>query len=106
MCGIVGLATMDAARGRELPELIPGMLGDVKHRGPDGEGIELLPGVALGHRRLSIIDLGGGHQPLWSHDRRLVVTFNGEIFNYLELRAELEGNGARFLTRSDTEVLK
>ncbi len=105
MCGIVGLATMDAARGRELPELIPGMLGDVKHRGPDGEGIELLPGVALGHRRLSIIDLGGGHQPLWSHDRRLVVTFNGEIFNYLELRAELEGNGARFLTRSDTEVL-
>lgn len=105
MCGIVGLATIDSGWEREFAALIPSMLSDVLHRGPDGAGVEFLAGVALGHRRLSIIDLAGGQQPLWSHDRRFVVTFNGEIFNYLELRAELEQEGARFLTHSDTEVL-
>lgn len=77
----------------------------LRHRGPDGEGIFVGPGLVLGHRRLSIIDLEGGAQPMRSWDGRLVVSFNGEIYNHHALRKELEGEGARFGTRCDTEVL-
>jgi asparagine synthase (glutamine-hydrolysing) len=77
----------------------------VAHRGPDDEGYYLGPGVALGHRRLSIIDLSTGHQPMVSKDGRYVIVYNGEVYNFPSLRRELAGLGQRFFTRSDTEVL-
>lgn len=86
------------------------MTDAMSHRGPDGEGQEQFAldetfNVAIGHRRLSIIDLAAGQQPMFSHDRRYCITFNGEIYNYVELRDQLEAAGARFLTHSDTEVI-
>ena len=83
------------------------MLGTIFHRGPDGEGSYFAPdcSLALGMRRLSIIDLKGGAQPIWNEDETICVVFNGEIYNYLELRTELEDRGHRFQTHSDTEVL-
>lgn len=75
------------------------------HRGPDGSGVWTAPGVGLGHRRLSIIDLAGGAQPMASANGALTTVFNGEIYNFKEVRAELEAKGARFRTASDTEVL-
>ena len=75
------------------------------HRGPDDEGFLLQPGVGLGHRRLSIIDLATGHQPLCNEDEKVWVVFNGEIFNYVELRKDLEKRSHRFRTHSDTETL-
>lgn len=83
------------------------MLGLIAHRGPDGEGTHFEPahGFAMGMRRLSIIDLEGGWQPIWNEDETVGVVFNGEIYNYIELRRELEAKGHRFRTHSDTEVL-
>lgn len=81
------------------------MLGLITHRGPDGEGVHAEPGLAMGMRRLSIIDLEGGTQPIWNEDRTIAVVFNGEIYNYVELRRELESKGHVFTTHSDTEVL-
>ncbi len=81
------------------------MTAVLDHRGPDGHGIHVEPGVALGHTRLSIIDLAGGHQPMSNDDQSVTITFNGEIFNFVELRADLEARGQRFRTRSDTEVI-
>ena len=75
------------------------------HRGPDGEGLHLEPGVGLGHRRLSIIDIATGQQPLYNEDGSVVVVFNGEIYNYQELIPELQALGHVFHTRSDTEVI-
>jgi asparagine synthase (glutamine-hydrolysing) len=77
----------------------------IVHRGPDDEGIFVKAGVGLGMRRLSIIDLAGGHQPVFNEDKTIWVVFNGEIYNFLELRAELEKRGHRFYTHSDTEVI-
>lgn len=74
-------------------------------RGPDGEGFHLAPGIGLGHRRLAIIDVEGGRQPLYSEDRAVVAVVNGEFYNFQDLRTELEGAGHRFATRSDSEVL-
>jgi asparagine synthase (glutamine-hydrolysing) len=81
------------------------MISAVRHRGPDGFGFFEDPGIGLAHARLSIIDLAGGAQPIANEDRRVWVTFNGEIFNYIELRADLEQRGHVFRTRTDTEVL-
>lgn len=81
------------------------MLSALHHRGPDGRGVWEAPGVGLGHARLAIIDLAGGAQPLWNEDGSIVVSFNGEIFNYVELRRELLQLGHVFRTQSDTEVL-
>lgn len=81
------------------------MTAALRHRGPDGDGHWQQGPVALGHRRLSIIDLEGGAQPMATHDERFHITYNGEIYNYEALRGELEGLGARFRTRSDTEVI-
>ena len=104
MCGIAGL--FDTRRHALFDDaLIQRMTDAVAHRGPDGSGIHIEPGLALGHRRLSIIDRAGGHQPMHMPDNGLVIVFNGEIYNFMELRAELEQAGARFVTRSDTEVL-
>ncbi|HWB12521.1 MAG TPA: asparagine synthase (glutamine-hydrolyzing) [Pirellulales bacterium] len=103
MCGIAGIVRWGARpeNGRE----IEAMTRAVAHRGPDGEGFFRREGVALGHRRLSIIDLEGGKQPMSNEDGNVWVTFNGEIYNYAELREELTAKGHRFATRSDTEVL-
>jgi asparagine synthase (glutamine-hydrolysing) len=102
MCGIAGFV------GSGDRALLERMTGALSHRGPDGSGHWQEPGgdVFLGHRRLSIVDLSGGAQPMWTADGQLGVTFNGEIYNHAELRRELRGLGAEFLTdHSDTEVL-
>ncbi len=104
MCGIAGYFALTP---RPLPgrELLERMVDAVRHRGPDDAGIYLDGRAGLGHRRLSIIDLSGGRQPLATADRTLWVTFNGEIFNYVELRARLLGRGCAFRTRTDTETI-
>ncbi len=104
MCGIAGLWTgeRNASVDRALLER---MIGALAHRGPDGDGIHVEPGVGLAHRRLSIIDLSGGAQPLGNEDNTVMVTFNGEIYNFQELARELQGLGHRFRTHSDTEVI-
>ncbi|HVV65547.1 MAG TPA: XrtA/PEP-CTERM system amidotransferase [Rhizomicrobium sp.] len=104
MCGIAGLFDTKGHRSFDT-SLIGRMTDAVAHRGPDGSGIHSEPGLALGHRRLSIIDLAGGVQPMRTADGAVTVIFNGEIYNFRELRAELESLGCRFATQSDTEVL-
>lgn len=104
MCGICGIVWNDATRPVD-PSLIESMTTALAHRGPDGFGIHQEPGVALGHRRLSIIDLAGGKQPLSNEDGTVWVTFNGEIYNFQLLYKELRHRGHTFRTRSDTEVL-
>ncbi|HET8611238.1 MAG TPA: XrtA/PEP-CTERM system amidotransferase [Sphingomonas sp.] len=104
MCGIAGVFHLDVAKPVD-PARVRGMIDAIAHRGPDGEGVWTAPGVGLGHRRLSIIDLAGGDQPMTSADGRFTIVFNGEIYNYRLLRAELEEAGARFCTHSDTEVI-
>ncbi|MCK9912400.1 asparagine synthetase B, partial [Microbacteriaceae bacterium K1510] len=81
------------------------MVAALSHRGPDAYGVFRDAGVALGHARLSIVDLAGGAQPMCNEDGTIWTTFNGEIFNYTELRAELEAKGHTFRTRCDTEVI-
>jgi asparagine synthase (glutamine-hydrolysing) len=104
MCGITGIVDL---RGERPPEerLLQAMNGLLSHRGPDGDGFHFEPGVGFGHRRLSIIDLEGGKQPLYNEDGTVVVTFNGEIFNFMDVEAELIRRGHTFRTRSDTEVI-
>lgn len=104
MCGIAGLYYPAMARPVD-PARIVQMSDALSHRGPDGSGVWTTAGVGLGHRRLAIIDLEGGVQPMATPDQGVVVTYNGEIYNFREVRAELEKLGARFLTDSDTEVL-
>jgi len=103
MCGIAGCAALDPRRPLD-PGPVRAMLVRLAHRGPDDEGIHVREGVVLGHRRLSIIDLEGGHQPLFGATERTAIVVNGEIYNYRELRRELERSGHRFLTASDSEV--
>src|SRR6202521_4260796 len=103
MCGIAGLFNLDGAA--VAPASLQGMIRMLDHRGPDGTGFHLENGVGLAHARLSIIDLASGQQPMCNEDSSLWITFNGEIFNYLELREELLAKGHRFATRSDTEVI-
>ncbi|MEM7201837.1 MAG: asparagine synthase (glutamine-hydrolyzing) [Planctomycetota bacterium] len=104
MCGIAGVFLADR-RQRVEPEVIQRMADALRHRGPDGDGVHCGPGYGLGHRRLSIIDLSGGAQPMHDGSEQLWLTYNGEIYNYRELRQELEAAGYRFRTDSDTEVL-
>ncbi|HVH63962.1 MAG TPA: asparagine synthase (glutamine-hydrolyzing) [Candidatus Dormibacteraeota bacterium] len=102
MCGICGVAGGDPTPGRELVAL---MCGAMQHRGPDDQGFAQVDGVTLGMRRLSIIDLAGGHQPISNEDSTAWVVQNGEIYNYLELREQLASAGHKFTSQSDTEVL-
>ena len=104
MCGIAGILSAANGSPPERGELAA-MIGRLHHRGPDGTGFLLDGPVGLAHARLSIIDLASGQQPIHNEDRRIWVVFNGEIFNYLELRRELEAQGHRFYTQSDTEVI-
>lgn len=103
MCGIAGIVKQNGA-GVERP-LLQRMIGMVNHRGPDAVGFHLSGPVGLAHARLSIIDIGGGHQPMSNNDKSIWITFNGEIFNYIELREDLIKKGHRFQTQSDTEVI-
>lgn len=104
MCGIAGILNLSAAD--RVPEgAIERMVRAQAHRGPDGEGIYLDDRVVLGHNRLSIIDLAGGAQPISNEDGRFWIVYNGEIFNYLELKKGLEGAGHKFATSTDTEVI-
>ena len=104
MCGIHGIIRL---RGGPAPsaEVLERMGRVTAHRGPDDEGRHVSDGVAFGMRRLSIIDLAGGHQPISNHDDTVWVVCNGEVYNFRELRAQLEAKGHRFKTKSDTEVV-
>src|SRR5579862_3268351 len=103
MCGICGVIGNESPQAGEA--IARRMLTAIVHRGPDEEGILLAPPVAAGVRRLSIIDLPGGSQPIWNEDRTLAIVYNGEIYNFRPLRRELEAAGHRFRTHSDTEVV-
>ena len=102
MCGIAGIALK---QGTATPERLEGFCRRLGHRGPDDAGVFLDGHVGIAHTRLSIIDLAGGHQPLTADDDHLVLVANGEIYNYVELRAELEAQGHRFTTHSDCETI-
>src|SRR5467141_2276110 len=103
MCGICGVIGFE--RTNQAEAITRRMMEALRHRGPDEDGLLVAPSVALGVRRLSIIDLPGGHQPVFNEDNNLAVVFNGEIYNFRQLRGTLEGRGHAFRTRSDTEVI-
>src|SRR4030095_16296584 len=103
MCGIAGIVRSD---GRPIDrDELRDMCRVMVHRGPDDEGVHLGDGVGLAMRRLSIIDLQSGHQPVANEDHSIWVVFNGEIYNYRQLRTELERRGHTFRTSSDTETI-
>ncbi|RIV88728.1 XrtA/PEP-CTERM system amidotransferase [Aurantiacibacter zhengii] len=104
MCGIAGLFHCGTIKPVD-PSRVERMTDVLAHRGPDGAGVWTAPGVGLGHRRLSIIDVAGSPQPMHSASERLVITFNGEIYNFRDLRKELEARGVKFRTEGDTEVI-
>ena len=104
MCGIAGIFHAETPKPVD-PARVERMCDALAHRGPDGSGVWTGPGVGLGHRRLSIIDVAGSPQPMQAADGRAVIVFNGEIYNFRELRRELEQGGARFVTSGDTEVI-
>lgn len=105
MCGIAGFYFRQMSSESNAASLEV-MLAAISYRGPDGEGMHIEPnGVGIGMRRLSVLDLPNGWQPIWNEDRSVAVVFNGEIYNYIELRAELIAKGHNFATNSDTEVL-
>ncbi len=104
MCGFAGIfyqqGTMEVNH-----QLMRSMTGALRHRGPDGEGFHLEPGLGFGHRRLAIIDLDGGHQPMFNEDSSVAIVFNGEIYNHAALRGRLQQQGHVFRSRSDTEAI-
>src|SRR5688572_8610547 len=102
MCGIAGFQSQKV-KDRKIT--IGKMMNVIKHRGPDDEGIFAIDDVTFGHKRLSIIDVAHGKQPMSTHDGRYTVVYNGEVYNYLELRQELFQKGLPLKTYSDTEVL-
>src|SRR5581483_4281953 len=104
MCGICGIVDFERQE-RMSPDIVSRMNDTIKHRAPDDAGIYVASSVGLGHRRLSIIDVAGGHQPLSNEDGTVWVLLNGEIYNYQEIRERLLGHGHRFTTKSDTEAI-
>ena len=105
MCGIAGYVSLNARPLKASPSVVHAMTDILAHRGPDGEGLLIEPLVHLGARRLSIQDISGGSQPISNEDGTVTVVFNGEIFNFRELREELLRSGHRLKTRCDTEVI-
>ncbi|MBW1982976.1 MAG: asparagine synthetase B, partial [Deltaproteobacteria bacterium] len=104
MCGIAGVVSLNGAR--EVPlHLLRQMAGALRHRGPDEAGIYVDDAAGLAHVRLSIIDLASGTQPIHNEDETLWIVYNGEVFNHLELRRDLQAKGHRFYTAADTEVI-
>src|SRR5690349_11430859 len=104
MCGIAGIVSTDR-NDRLEAATIRAMCQAIVHRGPDDEGTYVKDGVGLGMRRLSIIDLSGGHQPVFNEDRTVAIVYNGEMYNFPELRPDLEARGHKFYTHTDTEVI-
>ena len=104
MCGIAGILHFDNSR-QVAQDSLRAMCDSIIHRGPDSDGYYTEENVGLGHRRLSIIDLNTGDQPMFSQERDVSIVFNGEIYNYVELRSELKKKGCTFHTDSDTEVI-
>ncbi|HEY8240906.1 MAG TPA: asparagine synthetase B, partial [Kiritimatiellia bacterium] len=104
MCGIAGFTSF-RSRPDAYRDILERMTRVLQHRGPDGEGFYRDDAISMGHRRLAIIDAAGGAQPMSSPDGRFQVAYNGEVYNYLELRKELETRGEVFRTQSDTEVM-
>ena len=107
MCGIAGWANLEANKPSLMGDevVLHAMCDAMTHRGPDSEGLWLGAGVALGMRRLAIIDLKGGEQPVWNEDKTVAVVMNGELYNYREVRQNLESLGHKFNSQSDTEIL-
>src|ERR1043165_2243418 len=109
MCGIAGFidlwGTEQPRSADERRATLELMCAVITHRGPDDQGTFLKPGIALGMRRLSIIDLAGGHQPISGEDDSVTIVFNGEIYNFLEIKPKLEACGHKFTTHSDTEAI-
>jgi asparagine synthase (glutamine-hydrolysing) len=103
MCGICGIACSDDRPVER--KLLDQMTDILQHRGPDSRGVHIAPGIGLGVRRLSIIDIQGGDQPISNEDGSLTLVCNGEIYNYVELRAALETSGHRFRTSTDVETI-
>ena len=104
MCGFAGIFHLNTAKPVD-PERVERMCDAIAHRGPDGFGVWTAPGIGMGHRRLSIIDIAGSPQPMASTDGRAMLLFNGEIYNYRELRSQLAAEGANFHTDGDSEVI-
>jgi len=104
MCGIAGFIDIQRSYD-DAEQLIDSMCKVIRHRGPDDQGTWVGEGVALGMRRLSIIDLAGGHQPILNEDHSILIVFNGEIYNYRKLQQELQERGHQFTTNSDTETI-
>jgi asparagine synthase (glutamine-hydrolysing) len=104
MCGIAGIFSADSSAAID-PRAVTRMTDALRHRGPDGEGAHIEPGVALGHRRLAIIDPAGGHQPMYNEDETIAIVFNGEIYDFAALRDELAARGHVFRNRCDTETI-
>ena len=104
MCGICGWFDTKGVRDADRT-IVKAMNDAIAHRGPDGDGFYFAPGLGFGHRRLAVIDLVTGDQPMFNADASSCLIFNGEIFNFRELRAELEAKGHHFVTTSDTEVI-
>src|ERR1043166_3782218 len=109
MCGIAGFIesadVQHPLKADDARALVHEMCRKIRHRGPDDEGVLVEPGIALGMRRLSIIDVSSGHQPIDNEDGSVSIVFNGEIYNFQDLRAELERAGHTFYTHTDTEVI-
>jgi asparagine synthase (glutamine-hydrolysing) len=106
MCGITGIFAFADSRKTWQPQSLDNMVSGLSHRGPDDHGIHVEPGLFLGHTRLSVIDLSkAGHQPMFTDNKIFVISYNGEIYNFKEIRKELEGTGHHFRSDSDTEVL-
>src|ERR1035437_6944945 len=105
MCGIAGFISRTTDRSDERGSLLDAMCRVITHRGPDEQGMAIEGRAALGMRRLSIIDLATGQQPIYNTDRSKLIVFNGEIYNYRELKKDLESRGHKFRTNSDTETI-
>src|SRR5580658_4012946 len=103
VCGICGIAINNTSEPSSA--LLERMRDTLTHRGPDAAGLYIASGIGLGHRRLSIIDVAHGQQPMYSVDRRFVIVYNGEMFNHPVVKPRLEAEGVRFRTRSDTETV-
>ena len=104
MCGITGILNMDKNMQVDLA-LLRNMNNTLIHRGPDHEGYFTYKNIGFGHKRLEIIDLDSGSQPMYSSDKNIIIVFNGEIYNYLELKKILILKGLKFNTNSDTEII-
>src|SRR5688500_13704773 len=105
MCGINGIAFSSRSGQNVDPALLERMRDVIRHRGPDDEGIFFSGPIGLGHRRLSIIDVAAGHQPMTNEDGSLHITYNGEIYNHADYRESLEANGHVYSTHCDTETI-